>query len=212
MPSSSDDMKIPRSSEIRPLLSGGDRRSIADSNRVRILIENDPSLVGELAVLTADEDWLVTQRALDLLEKLAHEHPDWIAPHKKIFIGPLGSSDKWEIRLQIVRALPLFHWSPAQTRRVEALLLENLAFPQTFVRAWALDSLATLAEQRVALMPIVRKHLRDFEQSPSKALQARARQIRARLTGPAGPRKQPRMNAARQAFQKPVSETPKRKR
>lgn len=87
-------MKSSRPPEIRPLLSGGDRRSIADSNRVRVLVENNQSLVIELAALTADEDWLVAQRALDLLEKLAHEHADWIAPHKKIFIGPLAASDK----------------------------------------------------------------------------------------------------------------------
>ena len=173
-----------RPGEIRRLLSGGDRRSIAKSNRVRQLIDQHPSLVAELAALTADQDWLVTQRALDLLEKLAHDHPEWIAPHKTIFVGPLAESDKWEIRLQIVRALPLFRWSPAQARRVEEILLENVAFPQIFVRAWALDGLATLAEQRAALAPIVRKHLRDFEASPSKALQARAKHIRARLGGP----------------------------
>jgi hypothetical protein len=173
---------------MRLLLSGGDRRSIADSSRVRLLIENDPSLVSELAALTGDEDWLVTQRALDLLEKLAHAHPDWIAPHKKVFIGPLAASDKWEIRLQIVRALPLFHRSPTHAHRVEEILLENVAFPQTFVRAWALDSIATLAERQVTLLPIVRRHLRDFERSPRKALQARARQIRARLSKQGAPR------------------------
>ena len=182
-------MKTSRGYAIRPLLSGGDRRSIADSNRARVLVETNPSLVFELAALTADEDWLVTQRALDLLEKLAHDHVDWIEPHKKIFIGPLATSDKWEIRLQIVRALPLFHWSPTQERHVEEILLENVLFPQTFVRAWALDSLATLAERRIALLPIVRRYLRDFERSPSKALQARAKQIRARLSRPGAPRR-----------------------
>lgn len=175
------DMKNSAQAEIRRLLSGGDRRSIADSNRVRTLMENDPSLVTVLVGLTTDEDWLVVQRALDLLEKLAHDHIDWIEPHKRIFIGPLAASDKWEIRLQIVRALPLFHWGPAQERRVEHVLLENVTFPQTFVRAWALDGLATLAERRVALQAVVRGHLRDFERSPSKALQARAKHIRARL-------------------------------
>ena len=176
-------------SQIRLLLSGGDRRSIAESNRVRLLIERNPSLVSELAALTADEDWLVTQRALDLLEKLAREHADWIAPHKDVFIGPLAESDKWEIRLQIVRALPLFHWSPTQADRVERILLENVTFPQTFVRAWALDSLATFAERKTTLMPIVRGYLREFEQSPSKALHARAKQIRARLSKQGAPLK-----------------------
>jgi hypothetical protein len=174
--------KAARRDQIRRLLSGGDRRSIAGSNQVRPLVETNPSLVSELAALTADDDWLVTQRALDLLEKLAHEHPDWIEPYKQVFIGPLAASDKWEIRLQIVRALPLFRWSPTQARRAEAILLDNVTFPQTFVRAWALDGLAIFAERRGTLMPIVRKHLRAFERSPSKALQARAKQIRVRLS------------------------------
>jgi len=166
---------------IRELLSGGDRRGIADSAKVRAIVERQPSRVKELAGLTGDEDWLVAQRALDLLEKLAHEHPDWIEPHKKVFIGPLAGSDKWEIRLQIVRALPLFRWTAAESKRIEKILLENVAFPQTFVRAWALDSLATLAERRKRLMPVVLRRLEEFAQSSSKALQARARAIRERL-------------------------------
>ena len=165
-------------SELRRLLTGGDRRSIADSNRARAIVEKDPARVGELAVLAEDEEWLIALRALDLMEKLAHDHPDWIEPYKKVFIGPLAESDKWEVRLQIVRALPLFHWTPAQIKRVEAILLENVAFPRTFVRAWALDSLATLAARRKRLAPIVERYLYEFENSSSAALRARARSIR----------------------------------
>ena len=173
---------------IRALLRGGDRRSIADSNRVRVLVETEPALVAELAALTDDKDWLVAQRALDLLEKLAHDHRDWVEPYKAIFIGPLAGSDKWEVRLQIVRALPLFQWTRAQRRRAEAALVENVTFPQTFVRAWALDGLATFAVSNAALRPIVMRHIREFEASASKALQARARHIRARLAGIRAPK------------------------
>ena len=59
------------------MLSGGDRRSIADSSRVRLLIEDNPSLVIEVAALTADEDWLVTQRALDPLQLALHGGEDF---------------------------------------------------------------------------------------------------------------------------------------
>ena len=167
-------------SELRRLLTGGDRRSIADSNRARDIVEKAPARVGELAALAEDEEWLIALRAIDLMEKIAHDHPEWIEPYKKIFIGPLADSDKWEVRLQIVRALPLFRWTPAQMKRVEAILLENVTFPQTFVRAWALDSLATLATRRKRLAPVVERYLFEFENSSSKALRARARSIRAR--------------------------------
>jgi hypothetical protein len=66
-------------------------------------------------------------------------------------------------------------------KRVEAILTANVSFPQTFVRAWALDSLATLSVRRPRLAPLVMQQLALFEQSPSKALQARARAIRERL-------------------------------
>jgi hypothetical protein len=167
--------------QLYSLLSGGDRRSIADSNRARQLVEADPSLVDHLVALTEDENWLIVQRTLDLLEKLAHDHPDWVEPHKAVFVGPLSEREQWEIRLQIVRALPLFRWTPAQSRRVERILRENLDFPQTFVRAWALDGLARLSERRGRLALIVERYLREFERSSSKALQARARNIRERF-------------------------------
>ena len=165
---------------LRSLLVGGDRRSIAQSNRARALVEKSPALVDELAVLASDADWLVSQRAVDLLEKLSHDHREWVEPHKQIFIGPLADSDKWEVRLQTVRALPLFEWSSSDLRRVKTILRENISYPQTFVKAWALDSLATLAEKDPKLNPVVRRALDDFENSQSKALQARARKIRQR--------------------------------
>src|SRR5215471_9106548 len=168
-------------SALRRLLSGGDRRSIARSNRARTRIQARPQLVAEVARLAGDEDWLISMRSMDLLEKLAHQNPAWIEPHKRLFIGPLAESDKWEIHLQIVRALPLFAWTPVEMRRVHEILLRDVEHPQKFVRAWALDSLATLAQKDSSLMPTVRRSLREFESSESKALAVRAKRIRERL-------------------------------
>jgi hypothetical protein len=61
------------------------------------------------------------------------------------------------------------------------ILQRDAAYPQTFVKAWALDSLATLAETRPRLRPFVLQQLRRFDRSGSKALAARARHIRERL-------------------------------
>lgn len=167
--------------ELRRLLSGGDRRSIARSKQVLALVRTTPERVAELAALAEDPDWLVSMRAIDLLEKIAHEHADWVNPYRKLFIRRLADSDKWEIRLQIVRAVPLLRWTPRERERVILILRQNVEHPQKFVRAWALDSLATFAEHDRPLRPIVTRALDDFERSASKALQTRARHIRARL-------------------------------
>ena len=177
---------------LRPLLEGGDRRSIARSDEVLERVRARPELVGELAALTGDADWLVAMRAVDLLEKFAHEHPDWVEPHKRLFIGPLADSDKWEVRLQVVqhvttvgpeqRALPLFRWSGAELRRAEEIVRRDIAHPQTFVRAWAADSLARFAEKNPALLPDLERCLAQFDASGSKALATRAREIRKRAS------------------------------
>jgi hypothetical protein len=174
--------KMTRSSDsLRDFLLGGDRRSIARSGRALKLVRSKPERVAEVASLARDEDPLVSQRAMDLLEKLSRDQPEWIEPHKHLFIGALADSDRWEVRLQIVRALPLFRWTGAELSRVLAILRRDVAHPQKFVKAWALDSLATLAQKDPALRPIVLRHLRSFERSGSKALIARARHVRERL-------------------------------
>jgi hypothetical protein len=166
---------------LRPLLTGGDRRSQARSASALKIVTANPSRVAELAELAEDDDWLVAMRAVDLLEKLAHDHPEWVAPHKALFLGPLADSDKWEIRLQIVRALPFFTWSPAERRHAVEILRRDVDYPQTFVRAWALDSLSIFAQHDATLAPIVRRVVNVFEASGSKALAARARHVRERL-------------------------------
>ena len=105
-----------RTPMLRTLLSGGDRRSIGRSNRALELIRANPSRVSAIAELAQDADWLIAMRAVDLLEKLARQNPEWVEPHKRIFLGALADSDKWEIRLQVVRALALFGWTPTHLR------------------------------------------------------------------------------------------------
>jgi hypothetical protein len=104
---------------LRSLFAGGDRRSQARSKEALACVHADRAKVSELTTLVDDEDWLVSMRALDLLEKLAHTHRDWIDPHKHLFIGAAADSDKWEMRLQVVRALPLFEWTAGRTTRSE---------------------------------------------------------------------------------------------
>jgi HEAT repeat protein len=166
---------------LRALLVGGDRRSIAKSSRANALIHDDPTRVSQLVALCEDPDWLVSMRAIDLLEKLAHEHPEWVAPFRSVFLGPLADSEQWEVRLQVVRALPLFTWTRLERARALEILLRDVEHPQKFVRAWALDSLARFAETDAKLRATVKRLLSKFERSDSKALATRARRIRERM-------------------------------
>jgi hypothetical protein len=87
------------------------------------------------------------------------------------------------LRLQIVRALPLMTWTPGERRPAVEILRRDIEHPQKFVRAWALDGLATFARDDATLLPGVRRCLRELERSGSRALATRARLVRERLLG-----------------------------
>lgn len=170
----------PSLARFRRLLSGGDRRSIAGVERARALVAG-PRDVACVAALAADVDALVAMRAFDLLEKLAHDRPEWVKPHKELFLGRLAASEAWEIRLQIVRALPLLDLHGSDRARAIEILKANIDHPQRFVRAWAADSLATFASDVPALRSTVERAVDAMERSDSSALRARAKQIRRRM-------------------------------
>jgi hypothetical protein len=144
---------------LRRLLVGADRRSLARSNEALALLRADPTRIADRVSLVEDHDGWVALRAVDLLEKLAHEPPESIQPHRTLFIGRLAQHPSWEIRLQIACAV----------------------HPQKFVKAWRVDSLSRFAADDASPMSVVESMLADFECSASPALRSRARRIRTRL-------------------------------
>ena len=111
--------------QLRALLTGGDRRSIAQANRALEIARGDREAVAELAGLTGDDDWLVGQRACDALEKLAHEKPEMVDPYKRVFVDHINSP-YWEVRLQCVRAIPLFAWTADEKLNIISALRPRL--------------------------------------------------------------------------------------
>ncbi len=166
---------------LRSLLAGGTRRSNAGLARALDLLRRDFGYLAEVAALATDEDPLISARALDVLERVAREHVEWMTPHKDVFLSPLADSQAWEIRLRIVRALPLFDWAPSDCPRVRAILRRDVRHPQALVRACALDALATLASKDPGLLTLVRRRLHEAELTGDAAVLARTRGIRRKL-------------------------------
>lgn len=148
-------------------------------------MQAQPSRVHEVAALCKDRDPLVAMRAYDLLEKLAHDNPAWVSPVKRVFLDAPDDAG-WEVRLQVVRALPLFEWTAGERARVIATLERDARHPRMFVRAWAADGLARLARVAPEVAPRLDRVLAELESSGAKSLLARARAIRRARAAPAG--------------------------
>jgi hypothetical protein len=160
--------------ELRDLLTGGDRRSIARADEALAMAREEPALIAELARLAYDEDWLVGQRACDTLEKLLRENHPAVAPYKEVFLH-LVQSPYWETRLQCVRALPLFEWAGKDRDRVVEALREHIDDEQKFVRCWSLTGFAMMASAEDR--PYLDNRIAEFIGSGVPSMIARAKAI-----------------------------------
>jgi HEAT repeat protein len=166
--------------ELRDLLTGGDRRSIARANEAVAISREDPIAIDELARLTADVEPLVSSRACDVLEKLAHENPTWVQRHRTVFLACMNAP-YWEARLQCARAVALFEWSEIERPRVIEALRKRIDDEQKFVRCWALNSFAVLVGEDPQYWAELDERIAKFLTCDSPSMRARARAIAKRL-------------------------------
>jgi hypothetical protein len=155
-----------------------------DRGLARALVEQEPRLVAELAALAGDDDWLVSVRALDLLEKIRAPAPRLESSRTASCSSarsPTANSGRSTCR--IVRTLPLLEWTPTERRASSRFLRRDLQHPQLFVQAWALDSLATFSLRDRSLAPTVQAALTRFEDIPA----GRTADARPADPHPAGP-------------------------
>jgi len=165
-------------------LTGGDRRSIGKANEVVAEVLAKPALFREVVSGMLAEDPLVRMRAADAVEKITASHPEYLAPHRKMLIGPVARIDQKELRWHVAQLLPRVAWKTAERKKVISLLEEYLHDNSSIVKTFAMQALADLARQSPELRPIVLCRLRELTATGTPAMRARGRKILAECRGP----------------------------
>ena len=78
-------------------LSGGDRRSVGESNRVVSLIFENPELIGVLFQGLETSDPVLRMRCADVIEKVTAKLPGLLVPHKKSILQLSYTHDRSSI-------------------------------------------------------------------------------------------------------------------
>lgn len=163
---------------IREMLSGGDRRSIGEADAVARLVLENPPLFSELLSAILDDDSIVRMRAADAVEKLTVVHPDWLSPHKRIFLSKVLPIDQQEVRWHVAQILPRFALNLAERKSVVAMLMRWIGHESSrIVRVMALQALFDLSRNDADLGKRVRGLLRELVDSDVPALRSRSRKL-----------------------------------
>lgn len=175
-------MTIERSTQpvtdLRPLLSGGDRRSIGQVEQVCAIIAADPELFGQLVVAMTDADPLVRMRSADAVEKLTVAHPEWLRPHREALLGPIASIDQQEVQWHLAELLPRLTLSPADRQRAWEIMRRNFDTSSSkIVRVFSLQAMFDLSAQDPELRATVVEICQIAQDDPAPSMRSRARAL-----------------------------------
>ena len=162
-------------------LSGGDRRSIGQSNKIVAIVLRRPALFSQLMQGLWHSDPLIRMRAADAAEKASLRRPDLLQPHKAKLLRLLEEATQQELRWHSAQMAPRLALSRKDRVRAAAALRRHLEDKSSIVKTSAMQALADLATADAKLIPEMKRLLTRLTGSGTAAMRARGRMLLRQL-------------------------------
>lgn len=159
------------------MLSGGDRRSIGQSNHAVSMVLDDPALFEILFDGMFVADPVLCMRCADAAEKVTVTHPEYLIPYKKRLIDELSGVAQQEVRWHVAPMLTRLPLSRAEEDRVVRILLDYTNDRSSIVKTTAMQALADMALRSKRLCPMILQHIRELTVIGTPAMKARGRKL-----------------------------------
>lgn len=166
------------------LLSGGDLRSIGNSNAIAAEIKNQAEF-DELFRYLFHEDRLVKMRAADALEKISAAHPGYLAGHKKELFKLLNTEAGIELQWHLAQLITRVDLAAKETEIVWAKLSEWVMNKNQsrIVRVNSLQSLYDLSNQYPGFKNKFTTIINKLEKEQISSIAARIKKLRKQQPG-----------------------------
>ena len=158
-------------------LSGGDRRSIGESNRAAILVLEQPEVIAVLFQGLDSTDPVLRMRCSDAIEKVTTKRPELLAPYKRALIQRYSKIAQQEVRWHVAPLLSRLPLSTEETATVVKLLLSFTNDRSSIVRTMTMQALTDIALRRPHFLPEVKEHIQELSLIGSPAMKARGKKL-----------------------------------
>lgn len=169
-------------SKVREELSGGDRRSIGQANKVAAQVLEDPALFGSVFDGLLSDDPVLRMRCADVIEKVTRVRPGFLAPYKRRLLREIAQVDQQEVRWHVAQVFSRLELTQAERRAAVEILTGYLGDKSIIVKTFSMQALADIAEQDAGLKPAIVNQLEFLTETGSPAMQSRGRKLLAKLT------------------------------
>ena len=112
------------------LVIGGKSNALGRTDEVIEMVLNDKHRLEELYRCTFDEDAWVRMRAIDAVEKIGREKPDWLMPYIDKFQSELALSDQSSIQWHLAQIYRQISLTPSQKNNAIRWLNKVLLTPE----------------------------------------------------------------------------------
>jgi len=168
------------------LAVGGKMNTLGRAAEVVQAVLKDKTRLDELFNCLFHEDAWLRMRAIDSLEKVCREHPEWLKPYIERLLGEVAEIDQASIQWHLAEIFAAVELTDDQRRRAITLMKRNIASNEVdwIVASNTMMALAKFVESGYLpaneLMPLlkVQQHHR------SKAVVRRAEKLIAALNWP----------------------------
>lgn len=158
-------------------LTGGDRRSVGESNRAARAVRDDPKLIGVLFEGIESDDPVLRMRCADAIEKATARHPELLVPFKKQILKRLSKVEQQEVRWHVAPMMARLPLTKAEEVAVVDLLLSYTNDRSSIVRTLAMQALADIALRSRGWLPHIRQHIVELTIIGSAAMKARGKKL-----------------------------------
>ena len=162
---------------LKAQLSGGERRSVGEVEAAVDLVLGQPVLFKELFVLITCDDAIVRSRAANAVERVTREPPEWLQPHKKVYLERVLPIAQWEVRAHACQIMTRFELEPSEIRTCYNELRGFLDDKSSIVRTFTMQALFDLSRLDPDLAPEVTRTIRHLTESGTPAMRSRGRKL-----------------------------------
>lgn len=158
-------------------LSGGDRRSVGESNRAALAVLDNPELITVLFQGVESPDPVLRMRCSDAIEKVTANRPELLVPFKKTILNRLSKVEQQEVRWHVAPMLARLPLTDAEETTVVDLLLGYTNARSSIVKTMAMQALADIALRSHRLLPEITRHIEELTVVGTPAMKARSKKL-----------------------------------
>jgi hypothetical protein len=166
----------------RETLSGGNRTSVGDAEKVITKLLKTPSDLSEIYQLFLDDDPVVAMRASYVAMRVAEQKPESVYPFTKELLKNLDLYTQQEVRWHIPQLLVHLKLTKAQKRRAYEVVMDWAETDKSkIVGYYGFQAAADFAESDDFLLEDFIPRIRAANKAGAKSIQNRCKKIAKQL-------------------------------